>query len=89
LQFDKYYYAYKDRANISFISVDVEGNKMANQKLNYAVYKVDYTYDENTFQYNSKDTLVTEKMLTTGANAEAKEVFEFTQYGEYRFEIKA
>lgn len=89
LQFDKYYYAYKDRANISFVSVDVEGNKIANQKLNYAVYKVDYTYDENTFQYNSKDTLVSEKMLTTGANAEAKEVFEFTQYGEYRFEIKA
>lgn len=87
LQFDKYYYAYKDRANISFVSVDIDGNKLSNQKLNYKVYKVDYTYDENTFQYDSKDILVSEKTITTGSNWEFKETFDFTQYGEYRFEI--
>lgn len=87
MQFDKYFYAYKDSAKLSLVAVDIDGNKIANQKMDYKVYKVDYTYDENTYEYASKETLVSEKNLTTSNSGTINEAFDFTQYGEYRFEI--
>jgi len=87
IKFDKYYYAFKDKANIWFVSVDIEGNKLANQSFNYKVYKVDYTYDENTLNFDTKETLVLEKNISTNALWILSDSFTFDKYWEYRFEI--
>lgn len=87
MKFDKYYYAFKDSANVGFVATDIDGNKLANQKMTYKVVKVDYTYDENTYKYDTKETLVSEKTITTNASWIASENFVFDKYGEYRFEI--
>ena len=68
MKFDKYYYAFKDTANVGLVATDVEGNKLANQKMTYKVVKVDYTYDENTYKYDTKETVVSEKTITTNAS---------------------
>lgn len=87
MKFDTYYYAFKDTANVGLVATDVEGNKLANQKMTYKVYKVDYTYDENTYKYDTKETVVSEKTITTNASWLANESFIFDKYWEYRFEI--
>ncbi len=87
MQFDKYFYAYKDSAKVSLVGVDIDGNKIANQKIDYKVYKIDYAYDENNYDYTPKETLVSQKTLTTSNSGTISENFDFTQYGEYRFEI--
>lgn len=87
IKFDKYYYAFKDSANIWFVSVDIDWNKLANQNFNYKVYKVDYEYDENTYKYDTKETLIQEKNLSTNTWWVLSDTFIFDKYGEYRFEI--
>lgn len=87
IKFDKYYYAFKDSANIWFVSVDIDWNKLASQNFNYKVYKVDYTYDESTYKFDIKETLVQEKNLSTNTTWVLNDIFTFDKYWEYRFEI--
>lgn len=87
MKFDKYFYEFQDTANLDFVWVDIEGNKKSNQKFTYKVYKVEYVTNASNASYNTKDTLLLEKHLTTGTNGITLEKFHFDQYGEYRFEI--
>lgn len=87
IKFDKYYYAFKDNAIISMVWVDISWNKLLNQEFNYKVYKVDYNYNENTYNYDLKETLVLNKNLKTSDSWLVNENFIFDKYWEYRFEI--
>ncbi|MDD5770106.1 MAG: alpha-2-macroglobulin family protein, partial [Candidatus Gracilibacteria bacterium] len=87
IKFDKYYYAYKDLANIGFVATDIDGNKLSLEDFDFKVYKVDYTYNENTYNYETKENLVLEKSIKTNNSGLAGENFSFDKYGEYRFEI--
>ena len=87
MKFDKYYYAFWDNANLSLVAVDIDGNKLKNQTFSYKVYKVDYIYDENNYNYDSKENLINEKTLSSWDTWVISEKFNFTKYWEYRFEI--
>ncbi len=88
LKYDKYYYNFWDTANLDFTTVDLEWNKVWNQKINFKVYKVNYTYDKATYTTEKTEKLLTEKALTTDKNWLIKEKYKIEDYWEFRFEIE-
>lgn len=87
IKFNKYYYAFKDVANIWFVTTDIEWNKLSNKTFKFCVYKVDYKYNKSTYNYDTNEELVLEKDITTDSYWIATESYTFNKYWEYRFEI--
>ncbi len=87
IKFDKYYYAYKNQAKIWFVATDIDGNKLSNKSFNLKVYKVDYSYNKSTYNYDTKEEIALEKSIQTNSSWIATDNFTFLKYGEYRFEI--
>jgi hypothetical protein len=88
IKFDKYYYDFKDEANIGFTSVDIDWNKKWNTDFNFSIYKVDYKYNENTYEYEESEKLLSEKSLKTDNSWVVSDKYTFLDYWEYRVEIE-
>ena len=61
---------------------------MWNKSINFKVYKVDYTYDKNTYKTTSEETLLFEKTLSTNSSWLASLDYKINDYWEFRFEIE-
>ncbi len=88
LKQDKYYYNFWDPAKLDFVTVDLEWNKVGNQKVKFKVYKVNYTYDKTTYTTEKQEKLLTEKDLATGKDWLVSEQYKLQDYWEFRFEIE-
>ena len=88
LKQDKYYYEFWDNVKLNFVTVDIEGEKVWKQKLNFRVYKIDYNYDKETFITKKDETLLTEKLLTTDKKWSIDTNYKINDYWEFRFEIE-
>lgn len=83
MKFDKYYYDFKDTANIWFVATDIKWNKKSNIPFKFTVYKVNYDED-----WTQSENIVKEQNLTTDNSWVTDLSFTFDNYWEYRFEIE-
>lgn len=88
MKFNKYFYDIWDTAKLDFITVDTEGNKKANIDLKFKVYKIDYEYNEDTFQTNKNEKIILEENLNSQNIATNNISYTFDESWEYRFEVE-
>jgi len=91
IKFDRYYYRQDETANLSLITVDSAGTPKANQKMNYKlIHLTPEEEEENEYGEKSqptKETVLTEKELTSGTSGAVSEKILFSQAGRYRVEV--
>ncbi|MBW7955016.1 hypothetical protein H3C61_04360, partial [Candidatus Gracilibacteria bacterium] len=87
IKFDKYYYSLLDEANISFVVTNLDGEKLKNKSFDLNIYKVNYNYNKNTYDYETTDNLIKTSKLNSSNSGEVISKFIFSTPGEYRFEL--
>ncbi len=87
IKFDKYYYSLLDEANISFVVTNLNWEKLKNIPFDLNIYKIDYNYNKNTYDYETKENLIKNTKLNSSNSWETISKFIFSNPWEYRFEL--
>lgn len=87
IKFDKYYYNFWDSSKIDFITTDIDWSKLWSRDIKFKVYKVNYNYDETTYNYIKDEKLLQEKDLSTNSSWVWVANYTFEDYWEYKLEF--